>query len=245
MDKHSHVMIRRALQLHRLTLEQEGFVVSVLQDGLQHWQTLVAEAPPVANWCFRPDRQPDITAGNSFAILVREEVSGAPVSTIVLRLYDGFGDLADLIQSGRLWYSPARALEAGSPDVRLPEGFPEAKGRIFQMGGLVVWPAFRGHRIGWHLARMIRWTGFQLFDAEHAIGLELPKMAETQHMPLEYYGYARVGPVAKGIVMDTAHDFYLTHISRPEALRRLPGDIDRLESMLAPNADPQELVAAI
>ena len=88
---------------------------------------------------------------------------------------------------------------------------------------------------------MIRWAGFQLFNADHSIGIEQPKMAETKYMPLEYYGYARVSPVAKGIVMDTVHEFYLTHISRTEALRRLPDDIARLEALVAANADPKKL----
>ena len=241
MNTHEHDMIRYGLQLHRRALEENGFVVSVLQDGLQQWQTMVADAPRVANWCFRPDRQPDINAGNSLSFLIRDAASGAPVSTIALRLYDAFSELVDLVQSGWLWFSASRALEAAAPEIRFPDDFPEAKGRIFQLGGLVVWPAYQGNRIGWHLVRLIRWAGFQLFNADHCIGLELPKMAETKYMPLEYYGYARVGPVAKGIVMDMEHEFYMTHISRDEALHRLPADVVSLEDMVGLDGNPKKL----
>ncbi len=43
--------------------------------------------------------------------------------------------------------------------------------------------------------------------------------------------------------MDMEHEFYMTHISRTEALARLPGDLRRLESLLASDAHPKKLVA--
>ncbi len=195
MNSHEHQSIRNGLQMHRHVLEDNGLVVSVQQDGLQQWQALVADAPTVANWCFRPDRQPDITAGNTLSFLVRDRATGAPAAAIALRLYEAFEDLVDLVESGRMWFSVSRALEVAPPEIYFPDDFPRAQGRIFQLGGLVVWPGFQGKRIGWHLVRMIRWAGFQLFNADHSVGLEMPKMAETHYMPLEYYGYQRVIPV--------------------------------------------------
>jgi hypothetical protein len=93
--------------------------------------------------------------------------------------------------------------------------------RVFQLGGLVIWPEFRGARAGHHLVQLVRILGFLEFDCEQNIGLELAHMAESA-MPLGYYEYARVAPVAHDLELGGARRrLYLTHISRAEYLARL------------------------
>lgn len=106
--------------------------------------------------------------------------------------------------------------------------------RVFQLGGLVVWPRYRGARAGHHLVHLIRILGFLEFDCEQNIGLELAAMAESA-MPLGYYEYARVAPVAHDVDLGgVRRRLYLTHISRTEYLDRLHADGD-IETARAPH----------
>jgi len=234
------------IELHRQVLKEKGFRAEPVQDGLASWRSIM-QTVHIANHCLCPDLNADIGPGNSFCWRLRELEHGGLAAMIVLRDY-GEWRLADLLASGRFFWSPAEALERGPLEFEeLPEAFLRVEGRIFHMGGLFVWPPYRRLDLSWHLARMIRWVGFAAFNADHSVGIELPEMATARggQMPLHQYGYSRVAKLAASFPLDRKVGLYLTHASRGEALARLPHEMAQISSRLESHADPEEIWAAI
>jgi len=135
----------------------------------------------------------------------------------------------DILPENSAWIRLTCAGElAGGIALRVYEWRGQPGPRVFQLGGLVVLPRYRGARAGHHLVHLIRILGFVEFECEQNIGLELAAMAESA-MPLGYYEYARVAPVADDVELGgVRRRLYLTHISRLEYLNRLDanGDVE-------------------
>lgn len=246
MQASERMRMLECIELHRKVLEQKGFRTEPVQDGLESWRSIMRTVH-IANHCLCPDLNADILPANSFCWRVRDAEHGALAAMIVLRDY-GDWRLADLLASGRFFWSPAQALERGPISLEdLPEDFLDVEGRIFHMGGLFVWPPYRKMDLSWHLARMIRWVGFAEFNADHSVGIELPEMATARNhqMPLHQYGYSRVTKLAASFPLDKTVGLYLTHASRHEAVARLPHEMAQVRSRLESHSDPQEIWAAI
>ena len=173
--------------------------------------------------------------------------AAALLNMIVLRVYEDFDRLMGLLESGRFFWSAREAIERGPVALLpLPEPFRSVRGQIFQLGGLYTNTSCRGSGLGWHLVRMIRATGMGVFNCDHSVGIESAEIAEADdfRMPLQYYGYARVTPLARNFLMDKSFDLlYLTHISRKETAARWPADKTALSLITQP--DPQQLVAVV
>ena len=136
-----------------------------------------------------------------------------------------FWPAPDILPENSAWIRLTRGGElAGGIALRVYQwrGIPGPK--VFQSGGLVILPPYRGARAGHHLVHLIRILGFLEFDCEQNIGLELAAIAESE-MPLGYYEYARVAPVVHDVEMGgVRRRLYLANISRAEYLIRQGSD---------------------
>ena len=233
-------LIRYNLQRHREALQQYGLHVE-LTPGLTGWKQLIQGQHGV-NPTLDPDANSEITEANSLWLQVLD-IYGIPAGIIALRVFDGQQRVQFLIESGRYWWSMRNAFELDAEILELPEEIGEAEGRIAIMGGMYVWPGWRGLRLGWHLTRMVRLSALLLFDCDHVCGYVLQALHNAS-MP-DYYGHARSAKVVEDFKLPDESmpmTIYVTHSTREEAIARLKEDATSLDRLLLPQSldtDPQ------
>lgn len=245
MNAQEYQRMQEAMRKHRQVLERMGLTVQLVP-GLSGWRQLITGQHGV-NPALDPETNKDLTEANSLWLKVTDQ-AGRVAGIIGLRVFDGHQKLPFLIRSGRYWWPMQHALDFDMQTLDLPAEIETAEGRIATLGGLLVWDAWRGNRLGWHLTRMVRLSALLLFDCDHVCGFELEQM-HNANMPA-YYGHVRSTKAVENLKLPdepSPVSLYVTHGARPEILDRLDGDIEELDRILGNffDADPEVLRAAV
>ncbi|WP_285580340.1 hypothetical protein [Herbidospora sp. NBRC 101105] len=134
-----------------------------LTDDLQNWAGVVGAAMGAdgVNPTFDPARS-RIAPGSAFHLSALDE-SGDVAACGAGRLFVT-RDFAALIESLALWFDPVPPDMAAGIELATP--VPALSGRIAHVGGLWVHPRFRGSGLSLTMARLVRATALDLFDAD-------------------------------------------------------------------------------
>ena len=176
--------VAAAGRLPTATRGNQSSYTTLWDTTLKGWrqQTLNSAGWATINPAFDPEVHGElINPGNSLWIRLYNTLDdpehgryvGDTMTWICGRLFETT-NLDLLLSSGGVFMSRGDAfIGKFKASYMAPLGNQIISGRVWYQGGLEVHPTYRGNRLGWFMANLIRVAGIHVFEANHGKGLSL------------------------------------------------------------------------